>query len=122
MKKILSIFLSVHLVLFASFYYVQKFTCNTEADNTVTVTYSPDKALVLAGRFENMLNHLSGISTHHVENYTLNEDGTYTVFTKVDTEKGEQQAVSLFAPDEQSNFGYELIYCNVMDLSSLSSM
>lgn len=120
MKKILAVYLSVHLVLFASFYYVQKYTSSAETQVSVTETYAPDKALVLAGRFENLLNHLSGMTTHRVEDYTLNEDGTYTVFTKVDTEKGEQQAVSLFAPDEQSSFGYDLLYCDVMDISSLS--
>ncbi len=120
MKKIIAVFLSVHLVLFASLYYVQKFAASNEVSDNVTVSYSPDKALVLAGRFENMLNHLSGMSTHRVENYTLNLDGTYTVFTKVDTEKGSQQAVSLFAPDEQSNFGYELLYCDVIEEGSCS--
>lgn len=119
MKKILAIYLSVHLALFASFYYVQKFTAPQKTQVTVSAPSVPDKALVLAGRFENILNHLSGITTHHVEDYTENEDGTFTVFTKVDTENGEQKAVSLFAPDEQSNLGYELIYCDVLDLTDI---
>ena len=120
MKKIIAVYLSVHLVLFASFYYVQKYTATVESSETVTVSYVPDKALVLAGRFENMLNHLSGMSTHRVEDYTLNADGTYTVFTKVDTQKGSQQVVSLFAPDEQSNFGYELIYWDIVEEGTFS--
>lgn len=120
MKKIIAVYLSVHLVLFASFYYVQKYTAGKHDQICVTETYSPDKALVLAGRFENMLNHLSGMTTHQVEDYTLNEDGTYTVLTKVDTEKGERQAISLFAPDEQSSFGYDLLYCDICDVGALS--
>lgn len=122
MKKILAVYLSVHLVLFASFFYVQKYTGFKESANVGTVEYCPDKVLVLAGRFENMLNHLSGLSSHKVEDYTLNEDGTYTVFTKVDTKQGVQQAVSLFIPDEESNFGYQLVYCDLMDLNSLNSI
>ena len=120
MKKIIAMYLSVHLVLFASFYYVQKYTATKETPQNVAVNYVPDKALVLAGRFENMLNHLSGMSTHRVEDYNLNADGTYTVFTKVDTEEGSQQAVSLFAPDEQSNFGYELIYWDIVEEGNFS--
>lgn len=122
MKKIIAVFLSVHLVLFASFFYLQRYVASPQEQGDEAVSYTPDKALVLAGRFENILNHLTEVTTHKVEDYTLNDDGTYTVFTRVDTENGEQKAVALFAPDEESNLGYQLIYCDIFDLSSVSYM
>ena len=120
MKKLLAIYFAVHLFVFASFYYVNKYAAPEAYPDEITAEAVPDKALVLAGRFENILNHLSGITTHKVENYTENADGTFTVFTKVDTETGKGDAVSLFERDGESNLGYKLIYCDIIDLGSLN--
>lgn len=122
MKKAIAWFLSVHLVLFASLYYVQTYTvCTAPAKEVQCV---PDAAKVLSARFENMLNFFDGERTHTVENYTLNADGTYTVVTKVNTDSSAkpQQGISLFAPAEESSFGYDLLSCNIIDMSSLANI
>lgn len=120
MKKLLAIYFAVHLFVFASFYYVNKYSAPEIQQSETVVEYAPDKELVLAGRFENILNHLSGMTTHKVRDYTENDDGTFTVFTKVDTESGTGEAVSLFERDSESNLGYKLIYCDVIDAGSLN--
>ncbi len=116
MKKAFAWFLAVHLAVFAVAYFVP--------EKNVTVgqaVYSqPSSDMVLAGRFENLLNHFSGYKNHKVENYTLNSDGTYTVFTFISTvdENGEEQqvqAISRFAVAAESGAGYELIYFDILD-------
>ncbi len=118
MKKALIVFLSLHLLMFASLYYVK----NADVKTTEPISVAQaDASKVLSVRFENLLNHLSGITTHSVEDYVENQDGTYTVYTNVVLENDKSgKAVSLFAIDGQSNFGYDLIYCDVLDASPVA--
>lgn len=120
MKKALVIFLSLHLLMFASLYYVK----NADASATQPISVAqPDTAKVLTVRFENLLNHLSGLTTHSVEDYVENEDGTYTVYTNVVLENDKKsKAISLFAADSQSNLGYDLIYCDVLNEAPISNI
>lgn len=120
MKKALIVFLSIHLVLFASLYYVN----NAKVQEPLTVSVNkPEASKVLSVRFENLLNHLSGIKTHSVEDYVQNEDGTYTVYTNVVLENDKNtKAISLFAADTQSNLGYDLIYCDILNNSEISAL
>ena len=120
MKKALIVFLSIHLLMFASLYYVKNAEVRVESP---AVAAQPESAKVLSGRFENLLNHLSGITTHSVEDYVENGDGTYTVYTNVVLENDKQsKAVSLFTVDAQSNAGYDLVYCDVLDASVVSAL
>lgn len=121
MKKAFAWFLAIHLVVFAAAYFVpERHVAVGEA-----VVSAPDEAKVLAGRFENLLNHLSGYKNQKVENYTLNSDGTYTVFANLVAvdEKGEEkevQSISRFAVDKNTGAGYELIYFNLLDKDGVS--
>ncbi len=120
MKKALIVFLSIHLLMFASLYYVK----NADVEYTEPVSVaSADSAKVLAVRFENLLNHLSGITTHSVEDYVENQDGTYTVYTKVILENDKNgKAISLFAKDSTSYSGYDLISSVLLDSVNVSAI
>jgi uncharacterized protein YxeA len=120
MKKALIVFLSIHLLMFASLYYVK----NADAEYSEPVVVAEaDSAKVLSVRFENLLNHLSGITTHSVEDYVKNEDGTYTVYTNVVLENDKNgKAISLFAADSENNSGYDLIYCDLIDAQNVSAI
>ena len=120
MKKALIVFLSIHLLMFASLYYVK----NADAEYSEPVVVAEaDSTKVLSGRFENLLNHLSGITTHSVEDYVKNEDGTYTVYTNVVLENDKNgKAISLFAADSENNSGYDLIYCDLIDVQNVSAI
>ncbi len=118
MKKAIIVFLSLHLLMFSSLYYLK----NADVSVTQPVNVAqPDTAKVLTTRFENLLNHLSGLTTHSVEDYVENEDGTYTVYTNVVLENDKKtKAISLFAADSESNFGYDLIYCDLLSETQIS--
>lgn len=118
MKKALIVFLSIHLLMFASLYYVKNADVKTVPQESVA---QADRTKVLSSRFENLLNHLSEIKTHSVENYIENQDGTYTVYTSVVLENDKNcKAISLFAVDSQSNLGYDLIYCDLLNEELIS--
>lgn len=61
--------------------------------------------------------------SHSILSVEQNEDGSYTVVSNV-TVKGHdaaakaQKAVSLFVKNEDSAFGYNMIYCNIINNSS----
>lgn len=61
--------------------------------------------------------------THENPTVTNNEDGTFTVITDVvvsphDDIPYETVAVSLFAPNDESSFGYTLVYSNIDPVSA----
>lgn len=60
---------------------------------------------------------------HSIVSVDKNEDGSYTVVSNVtatghDTAAKTQKAVSLFVENENSAFGYNMIYCNILSDSS----
>ncbi len=57
--------------------------------------------------------------THEIVETVTNEDGTVVVYTKVnadlhDDEDINYQAVAFFAPNADSAFGYNLLFCNLI--------
>lgn len=61
--------------------------------------------------------------THTIVSVNQNDDGTYTVVSDTsvknhDSEKQSQKAVSLFVKNNESAFGYNLIYSNIIENSS----
>lgn len=57
--------------------------------------------------------------THTIVSVEQNEDGSYTVISDVtandhDAVAKSQKAVSLFVENEESAFGYNMIYCNII--------
>lgn len=60
---------------------------------------------------------------HNIVSVDKNDDGSYTVVSNVtvtghDTAAKTQKAVSLFVENEDSAFGYNMIYCNILSDSS----
>ena len=61
--------------------------------------------------------------THEIVSVKQNEDGSYTVVSNVtadghNTDKAELKAVSLFVKNENSAFGYNIIYSNLITNSN----
>ena len=61
--------------------------------------------------------------THKIVSAEQNEDGSYTVVSDVtvgnhDASAKTQKAVSLFVKNDESAFGYNMIYCNIIEKSS----
>ncbi|MBQ2933866.1 MAG: hypothetical protein IJE02_04585 [Clostridia bacterium] len=60
---------------------------------------------------------------HKIVSITENEDGSYKVVSEVtainhDTAGETQTAISLFVPNQESAFGYNIIYCDIMTNTS----
>lgn len=61
--------------------------------------------------------------THTIISVEQNADGSYTVVSNVtandhDAADKTQKAVSLFVPNAESAFGYNMIYCNIINNST----
>ncbi len=61
--------------------------------------------------------------THEIVSTEQNEDGSFTVVSEVtinahDGEPETKKAVSLFVKNETSAFGYNMIYCNIVEKSN----
>lgn len=60
--------------------------------------------------------------THKIVSVNQNDDGTYTVVSDItvknhDSDAKSQKAVSLFVKNDSSAFGYNMIYCNIIENS-----
>lgn len=60
--------------------------------------------------------------THKIVSVNQNDDGTYTVVSDItvknhDYDAKSQKAVSLFVKNDSSAFGYNMIYCNIIENS-----
>ncbi len=60
---------------------------------------------------------------HEIVSITENEDGSFTVVSEVtadahDADTETQKAVSLFVKNDASAFGYNMIYCNIIENAS----
>lgn len=60
--------------------------------------------------------------THKIVSVNQNDDGSYTVVSDItvknhDSDAESQKAVSLFVKNDSSAFGYNMIYCNIIENS-----
>lgn len=60
--------------------------------------------------------------THKIVSVNQNDDGSYTVVSDItvknhDSDAKSQKAVSLFVKNDDSAFGYNMIYCNIIENS-----
>lgn len=60
--------------------------------------------------------------THKIVSVNQNDDGSYTVVSDItvknhDSDAKSQKAVSLFVKNDSSAFGYNMIYCNIIENS-----
>lgn len=60
--------------------------------------------------------------THKIVSVNQNDDGSYTVVSDItvknhDSDAKSQKAVSLFVKNDTSAFGYNMIYCNIIENS-----